>query len=312
MIVATKAILMAHTSVDKTLSFELIKPYLADAEENYLVPILGDEFYQALSAWPTEGTPLQKQILELAQRTAANFGLCLYLPTGNIQISDAGAQISSTKEKKMAFEWQINKAINSISRLAMNALEQLINLLEKNVDVEVLELYKDASIRTLNNSFFIRTAQEFNDRYHIDRNRLTFICLQTVMRQVEQDLVVPMIGQEFADELKTKRNANTLTPEEKRKFDMICKTIAFYTIKDVLPQLAVEISPLGLSANYFSMINNVEYKTPAADTRVTMLLSYVEEKCTFYSQQLPALLPGYEVGGPMSVNPEGLKIFPLF
>lgn len=312
MIVKTIDILKKHTTVDQNLSFELIKPYIKDAEENFLIPVLGDEFYLLVSGWPAEGTDLQKQILELAERTASNFGVCLYLPTSNITISDAGAQISSTKEKKMAFEWQINKAINSISRLAMNALEQLINVLEKNISEEVLVTYKNASIRTLNNSFFIRTAAEFNSNYHIDRNRLTFICLQTAMRQVEQDLVVPMITKEFAEELKTKRNANTLTPEEKSKFDTICKTIAFLTIKDILPQLAVEISPLGLSANYFSMINNVEYKSPAADTRVTMLMSYVEEKSKFYSQQLPALLPGYEVGGSMSVDPKGLKIFPLF
>jgi hypothetical protein len=311
MIVSSKEILLAHTSVDKTLTFELIRPYLLDAEERFLAPILGEQFITAMIAWTdTEG--LKFRLKDLAERAAANIGLCLYLPAGNIQISDSGAQISSTKEKKMAFEWQINRSIDSISRLAMNALEQLIEVLESNIDNESLSLYKNSAIRSVNNSFFIRTASEFNNSYHIDRNRLTFICLQTIMRQVERDFIIPVLTKEVADDLKTKRNSNSLSAIEKINFDTICSAIAFLTIKNALPQLAVEISPLGLSANYFSMINNVGYKNPVSDTRVQMLMSHVEEKSNFYLQQLPALLPDYDATQPRYISGSGLKIFPGF
>lgn len=312
MIVKDRATLLKYTPVDKNLSFELVAPYLRDAEEQYLLPIIGYDYYLLLDAYTgNEAVDTYKNIiLELAQRAIANLGLCLYLPVGNIQISDSGAQISSTKEKKMAFEWQINRTIESLSRLAMNALEQLIIQLEKNK--ETLAAYRDSEIRNVNNSYFIRTALEFNNHYTIDRSRLTFLCLQTKMRAIESDIIIPMITPEYAVDLKTKRTAVTLSPTEIRTVEIICKCIAYLTIEEILPQLAVEISPFGLSANYFSMINNAVYKNPASDTRVAMLLSHVKEKSKFYSEQLSPLLPGYEVGTRRTIDPTGLKIFPGF
>lgn len=310
MIVKNKAILLANTSVDQNLTYELVKPYLADAEEQYLIPIIGQEFYVELSAYNNPAEEYKKKILELAERAISNLGVALYLPAGNIQISDSGAQISTTQDKKTAFEWQINRAISSFNRLAMNALEQLIAVLELNKDS--IESYKLAEVRVINESYFIRNALEFNIHYHIDRSRLTWLCLQSTARDIEEGMIIPMIGAELAVDLKEKRKLKSLSPAEIRLMDCIYKVIAFLTIKDILPQLAVEISPFGLSANYVSMINNATYKNPADDSRVTMLMTHVAHKSTEYLKYLPTLLPGYEEGTSGTIDPTGLKIFPGF
>jgi len=310
MIVKDIATLLANTSVDQNLSYELVKPYLLDAEEQYLIPIIGQAYYAELIAYTNPEEEYKNKILQLAQRAVANMGIALYLPAGNIQISDSGAQISSTQDKKTAFEWQINRAIQSISRLAMNALEQLIAVLELNKDQ--IEAYKLAEVRVINESYFIRNATEFNAHYHIDRSRLTFLCLQSTARDLETSMIIPMIGAALAVDLKERRKLKTLTAADMRLMDCIYKSIAFLTIQEILPQLAVEISPFGLSANYMSMINNATYKNPAEDSRVTMLLTYVKNKSTNYLQELPMLLPTYVQGSAGTIDPTGLKIFPGF
>lgn len=286
---------LRHIPVNSNFSYELISPFVDQAEETYLIPLIGREFYEALQ----DGLVLDETLVKYVERAVSNIAFWLYIPIGNVSISDSGIHITSDSTNKTAFEWQVNKVLNSLSRLGMDNLESMLIHLESNVDD--FPAYKNSDVRTANNEFYIRSAAEFNNHYTIDRNRLTFACLETICRQVQRELIKPLLGDLLFTDL-----------DENAKM-CIKNAIAYQTIAEAIPQLAVEVTHMGLSANYLSMINNISYKTPASDSRIQMLLSHVKEKATSYFKEIPTLLPGYEesaTGG--TIDPTDLKIFPFF
>ncbi len=291
--------ILKHIPVNDGFTYSLIKPFIEQAEEKFLLPIIGREFYQELE----DGNIEDEKLVNFVERAISNIAFWLYLPIGNVEISDAGIRINSTADKKTAFEWQVNQVLNSVASLGMDNLEMMLQYLEAprpaGEATDPFAIYKASAEREASQKLFLPNATEFNAYYAIGRSRLTYICLQTICRHVQQEMIDPLMPEDLT----------TLEPAAIR---CIKSAIAYQTILEALHQLAVDISPMGLSANYLSMVNNI-YKTPAADSRVQMLMSHVREKAAGYFRQMPELLPGYvEAEGGGTIDPTDLSIFPAF
>lgn len=304
---------LAKVPVNGSFSWELIFPFIKQAELKYLVPVIGKELYLELGALDGSATDEQSELLDLIYNAVANIALSLYLPLGNVQISDSGIQIVSTNDRKTAFEWQVNRAIDAAASLGMDGLELVLQYLGDNI--ASFGTYADSDAYTANNSLFINTAEQFNQAYNINRSRLTFVCLYAVLKQVEKEVIIPQIGKDVAADLKTKIKAKTLSDDEKELVEWIQKAEAFLAVRDILPQLSVELSPQGLAINYISKSLAIKASEPAPDSRITSLLSHVKEKAIQYLDALPAMLPGYvapATGEIYNIDNTDKKIISLF
>ncbi|MGB4776419.1 MAG: DUF6712 family protein [Daejeonella sp.] len=300
---------LKHVPANTSFSWELIKPFILQAENTYVLPLLGATFYADLSAI---GAPTGKalELITRLEHAISNIAFWMYLPVGNVQISDSGVQIITTGDRKTAFEWQLNQVMASVSNLGMNGLDSTIDYLETNA--ADFNTYKTSDTRTANTTYFINNAPQFDDCYHINRSRLTFACFWPIIKQVEDEQITAAMGGEYTA-LKTRlASTDPVSAADKKLLKVVRNAIAYATIAKALPQLAVEISPLGLSANYLSMINNVNYKTPASDYRVQLLLSHVKETAAGYFSEIPLLLPGYTPADDGGQLPTDLKFFPFF
>jgi len=269
---------------------ESIDNFINLAEEKYLIPLLGQDFYDELCAIDSPSEE-ELKLLNPIYRAVSFIAAWLYMPFGNVQISESGMQIVSTNDRKPAFQWQIDKIEQASANMGMDALEKVLSYLETNLGEWAT--YADGDARKANNSLFINTAEQFDDAYGISRSRLTYICLRSLVVQAEEEMIIPLIGKATANTYKQKIADKTLTEDDETAIRCIRKAIAHLAIKDALATLAVDLSPDGLSVRFLSQSLTTKASVPAPDLRITSTLSHVKEKIVQYLAEIPTLLPGY-------------------
>lgn len=301
-----------YLAVDKNMSMTGVLPYITDAEEQYLIPLIGQALYDRVQSevdGDDDPSAAVVKLLPRIQRPLANIAFWLYLPVGNVQIGDNGVQIVSTEHAKMAFEWQFDKVLRSFATSGMNGLEAMLSFLESNLDD--FPEYAGSDARTENNALLINSGVEFSRYYGINNSRLTFVCLRPIVERIENDRVASVMGETYG-ELKSKLAAGTeLTAKETNILRAARQALAFASIADAIPELSVEIGPAGLSVNYVSASNNIHYKsTPSAD-RIEKLMAHVQGLADKFFNDLADLVKPEDESSSSSnwdIDNEGKKI----
>lgn len=274
-------------AIDKDTVFQGLLPYIEDAESQYIIPLIGQQLYDRIDTAYNASDPLSNenaQLLKQIQRPLINIALWIYAPICNLHIGDNGFVVTSTQDTKPAFEWMVDKALVSLSNAGMNGLEGLLTFLEKNLDK--FPEYKDSAERNTNNAGLIKTGIEFSHYYFINRSRLTFITLRSLLQEIEFRHIAPVLGEKYAVLLQ----AEDLSAEDQLIAKTACYALAYRTIAEAIPQLACEISPAGLSVNYVSASNNLHYKSGASSDRIDTALKAALEKADTYKNELIALV----------------------
>ena len=118
--------------VNISLDFVLFKPDLERAEEDEVIPLLGETLYAEMQAKYDANTlnPLETRLLGYCHRIVCNLGYVYFLPKVQVQTSSQGVHIVSTETKKTAFQWQIKELADSHRNAAYDGVEKAMNLLD--------------------------------------------------------------------------------------------------------------------------------------------------------------------------------------
>lgn len=214
-------------------------PDLDAAERKFLYPILTEEVFDVLQAQVTGNAVTWTKLLNLCRAAVAPLAMWLDLPFMQTQLSDSGLKTTSTENTQAAHQWEYREVEKALISKGMEALEDLIK-----------HLIKDGATYSWDNAdtkeSFFRTGGDFSPDYvYLHYPHLTFQQLKTLVREVERQIVKPIIGEDFFVELRDKVSP---TADEKKAIELIKNAIAQLTIVRAVDRMPVKITPYGLMA----------------------------------------------------------------
>lgn len=260
--------LQKFMEANKGLTFEVIQASISRAEIKFIVPEIGQPLYDQIEAAYTANTlsDPQKKLLALLQEAVASLALFLYIPRGELSISNSGISRAETTTNKTGFKYQVQNLADSCLDAGLEALERVQSFLEANKDL--FPLWRDGIERKAMNALLIRTGTEFGQLYSSLRYPLrTYRSITSAMKTVEDITLAPIIGITL-QQLRTKQANNSATTEETAVLDLLKRSIAYYTIAQSLVEQQIQITDSGVTlANDAGDSQDKDGKRKAADSK---------------------------------------------
>jgi hypothetical protein len=242
-----------YISVNISSDIETLKPYIRLAESEFIKPVIGkvllkslQDYYDSEASGSSE-IELWDELLAKVQLPLINYAYNLYVPIGQVQVSDAGIHITSNDTKKTAFQWQVEKVEKAWLNTAHNFMEDLLEFLDENKDT--FTDWSGSAEYDAAHSLFINSAKEFNEEFFINKSRRLFVHLIPIIKSVEKKFVYPTLGKDYYDELKDLilgEGSGDISDDDQVIIDKIKPAVAHITISRAISELGVEILPDGI------------------------------------------------------------------
>lgn len=188
--------------VNMTSDYDVISPFLANAEAMYVTRLIGQEQFDALAeAYSVDmEAGANKNAVIACQKVIANLGYFFAVPVLSVSIGTTGIQVFSNDNTKQAFQWQVTDLKAALTELGFTGIEEMLALLES--DPETFAPYAASSQLQTQKSCLITTAADFNNYFEISSSRFVFQSINYLMKRVEQQNVVKVLGADFFQSLK--------------------------------------------------------------------------------------------------------------
>lgn len=270
MLFNTVADIKPFWSVTLSDKFEKIKPWIAQAERDFIIPHISQEQYVALDTAfnALSMSAEQTALLAKVQSALALYTYHLAIPTLQLQISDSGIRIATNENLKTAFPWQIQALQESVVAQAGSAMESLLAFMEANKDD--YPLWTDSNAYTLFKECFISSAKDFTRYYSaLGDSRLSFLKLRSHMISVEERVLQKQLSTDFYDELKSQHASDSFTTENAKLLKYIKRAVANLTMANAMIGFSVTINEMGvLKFNNISNVNTKQGNSPAEQSLV--------------------------------------------
>jgi hypothetical protein len=229
--------------------FTLLQPDLLLAEDDYLRPAIGAEFYDEFIETAPTGAAADR-LRFLLQTSLANLTMVSFLDVAQVQISGSGVQIISTDREKTAFQWQINSLKDSLSRKGANGLEKALAYLEAHP--EDFPTWADSETAKRTRGHFLASALDFSEYYNINNARLTFQALGSLLRKTETFRLETALGSDFCDELKQQLLDDLVTAENEVLLTRYIRpALAHLTMAQAIGELGFSLNGQALELNVY-------------------------------------------------------------
>jgi hypothetical protein len=293
--------------VGGNLKWDDIQPFSHKAETKYIIPTLGQDLYDGLLVAIDNNTasPTWAELITRCQRAIGFFAVLDYIPSGQLKISSAGIQISTDERNKTAFKWQIQALQQDCSNSAFEALDSVFSFLEENI-AEFDDYWTDTKGFSICYENYIHTADVFTRNVSmLNGSRSIFMKLKPFMDDVEQQLVIGVLGTAQDTVIRTAILANTLEPEQKQAVLLLQRLIAYKSMAKALMILALRVDERGVfvfdatgsfdsnsvekTADDSTIEKRVKYFEIEAATQEQLLLKYLKlnaEKFPEYTAML--------------------------
>jgi hypothetical protein len=228
-------------------SEDRIKPYLALAEQTYLVKAIGPELLAHLKTVANnEGAASEpnKYLLGLVRRALAFYGYLMYLPYATGVDGDNGLQETKTDKTQPVRQAMLEKRIAATADNASQALEAVLLLLF--TQANDYTVWKNSDTYQTACTLFIRNASELKKGcpYTRGHHRL-FVSMREYIEERQRKSIVPTLGETFAAGLFERLSDGELTNEEKTLMPYIQRALAYSAYEDALLFLTVVQLPSG-------------------------------------------------------------------
>ena len=242
---------VAHSGVksyiaqaNRNMAWETIEPFFNPAARDYLIPHIGRDFYDTIAAKFHADTIAGAEVeaLELMQRTVAH-GMALdFALAMNVQLTDMGPQESSDKEgtSNGPSQWKFATTNWHTIRKMDRSLDELLLYLDQQIkaDDTLFLDYQSSSIYQKEGSDFFRTVEEMEEYLNIEGSRRAFNRITKYFRKAERRYILPILGQDFYDELKTAYRDGTLTEPQEEAVVFVQRCAAEFGAYEAIPHIS--------------------------------------------------------------------------
>lgn len=272
MILETTEDLKKYVSLAQSFVFTDFEPYITKAVNAFTKKYLGNlhVFLKDEFATPDIHFEIKNEAREHLRNVIANFGYFIYLPFSAVMADSSGISVVNSDQRKSAEWWQIKDIRRELLRSGHEAMDYLLEILEKNPEV-----FEDwtTEFGTINKKLLVHNTATFNEWYHIFNSRQTFLALQPSIRQVEDQYIRTMLCPELIEYLKT--DVSGVSLEVKTELQ---KAVVAFTVAKVANVGLFLLDENGLRVNFETLIDgrkeSVTYGKTADQTS-----KLVEEQC---------------------------------
>jgi hypothetical protein len=192
-----------HVQVNYDFTLPRIRPFLKQANRDYLKPVLGSDLLLELqelansedSASGEQGG--MERILQAAREAEAVMAFYLAIPSLQLQMSQAGLHAVSNEQYKSAYQWQVGDFRESWMLAGYAAIEALYDLLAELRPAAWLQTNGYAGYH----SSLLRNTQEFNAVYSIGESHITYVDLKPGLQRAQELVLRPTLGEAFYNSL---------------------------------------------------------------------------------------------------------------
>lgn len=266
-----------YPTVNKNTAWETLAPFLAQAEQRYIVPLLGNEQYNALNvaytAAATEAalTANEAALLEKVRWPLAFYTAFIAMPNLLTMVSDMGVteQQSTGGNATPSREWVYKHQLAESERSADAFADMLLAWLETNR--ATYPLWGNSSARTVNQKLLIDSTATLEKYVYVNQSRRAWLNLRPFTEQVEQDNVLPMLGAAFWAEIQTAL-LGTPTANQETVINMLRKAVATLAVGFALPRMALTATAGGA---LYAQTGDINFTSEEARRQNQVAVDYV-------------------------------------
>jgi len=265
---------LTAASINVSNTIENWFPYIDEAQETFIKPVLGDVLYGQLQRLmnpvildPKEG-PIDSRLADLLimiHKPLALYALWLGSDEFGVSISSQGIQVIETPTHKTAPQYRVQNLKENWIRRANTSLDLVLKFLDEHKeDYPGYEL-QDADL-------FIRSTLEFNSEVDIRESRRVFVSLKPIIRSIEKKYIRPTLSAELFDELKaTLQSKEGLSKDQTVLMDLIRPALAHLTMARALLEISIDILDWGIFDTAGNTFANVSSKQASNKERISIM-----------------------------------------
>lgn len=207
--------------------------YVLQAEQDYLIPELGEGLYEAIVA-PNSDYP--EPLKTMLARAGCHLAWDLYLPFQEAVINNTGVVQMRTDNEVSAKSETIQRMQDSFQQIGLKELEKALLFIERNADDEKYEAWKEGNAYALARELLVPNLSTFERALYLGNSRRMFARVIPLIRIMEYTQIRPVLTKSFYEVLK----ANPDTPENRLLLDtLVLPALTRLALAYALPSLAV-------------------------------------------------------------------------
>lgn len=238
--------------IDKDIKFENHKTDIKSATRQ-IIKIIGRPVYDAAVASYEAVDPAVPD-LELINAIRLPIAFDGYKSSANssdISHSNNGRRIRTDDYNKVPFQWMLDRDNTNFERKYYRSIDELIEYLDEHSDE-----WKASDAFKQSQRYFVRSVDDFNDRFPID-SRLLMLKLQPAFKRCERRYILPRVNSEIFDAIKTKQKAGeALSDPETDLVELIKDACIYFALAWAMKVLRVTLFPEGVLQSYISDRNS--------------------------------------------------------
>jgi hypothetical protein len=265
---------LSAASINVSNTIENWYPYIEEAQETFIKPVLGIGLYEQLQdamaldpVPPDDGTTMENlaTLLELVRKPLALYALWLGADEFGVSVSSQGIQVIETQTHKTAPQYRVQNLKENWIRRANTSLDLVLKFLDEHCEHYPAYICQDADL-------FLRNTLEFNSEVDIRESRRVFVALKPVIRSVERKYIRPALSAELFDDLKTAMKSNAvLTNDQKALMDLIRPALAHLTMARALLEISIDVLDWGIFDTAGNTFANVSSKQASNREKISVM-----------------------------------------
>lgn len=278
-------------------------PHIANAERDYLIPVIGREMYDQLQSFYDHGTissdsssgasaeSIRKigELLSLAQSAVVHIAYWIGYDLLNSHVSDAGFKRTEADSVKSLFKYQEDSLKKYFRTNGFNGIDTILQYLEENISD--FPKFKASEQYTLLQSSFIANTTTFNGIVYINNSRLTFLRMKPHLQLVEEIDIAPLLGVITLAELKDEMLKDSPSATKMAILPYIRKALVYLASALLMEESGADLTDNGLyfTSTAATTSNDTEHK-PSGSDRVAILVKRNRNIGSAYLDQIRSFL----------------------
>ena len=279
MLITTIAQLRAASSINISNNIDNWLPYISDAEELFILPVLGEDVMEfvnsaATACLATEVIPGDGDVdplsdfpgllVDKVRKAVALYALFLGVDEMAVSISAAGIQVLQSDTHKPAPQYQIMNLKETFLSRAHMQVDRVLKFITRNI----------TSLSGLSlpvNPYLISDADQFQIYADIHGSRRVFLTLMPVISSIEQKYIKPTLSAQLFALLKQEYQSGTLSVDNQVLYDMIIPALVHLTMARALLEISIDMLDWGIFNNASNTFNNISTKALANTDRIAAM-----------------------------------------
>ncbi|TSE02602.1 hypothetical protein FOF46_30735 [Aquimarina algiphila] len=273
--------LQEYVNVTWNFDFDKALPFIKRAERKYIIPNIGKEEYTTILNHDGSDSDIA-EVKYLLAEASANLAFHLGFSQLCVHITNYGTKQTELEDTK-SIDWATKRDLQrGFTDTGFEAIDEALKAMEYYVDK--FPDWRDSAAYSVFNEHFNKRTDEFQQHFNISSSRKTFIALKPIVRKIEEQYFLPMLGEEAMNLIKTR----TMDPVLSRALDLCQKAEVALTIAKSVDSGAFVMT--GSSAMYIWEQLPWEKTSEYSDERLHKLKDSQQKDGEEYLKKLNALL----------------------